>query len=89
MWESWRHHNTQKRIIILGLKLKILYRTQTLLTPKRRGKKKRRERERERSKEEKKKVGIHKMTKFGYKIGCSLRQQLPLKKLILLHILKI
>ena len=41
MWESWRHHNTQKRIIILGLKLNILYRTQTLLTPKRREKKRR------------------------------------------------
>ena len=35
-------------MIILGLKLKILYRTQTLLTPKKRGKKKgERERERE------------------------------------------
>ena len=27
--------------------------------------------------------------KFGYKLGCSIRLQVPLKKLILLHILKI
>ena len=53
MWESWRHHNTQKRIIILGLKLNILYRTQTLLTPKKRKKKKKR-RERERAKKKRK-----------------------------------
>ena len=53
MWESWRHHNTQKRIIILGLKLNILYRTQTLLTPKKRKKKKKGERERELKRREK------------------------------------
>ena len=40
-------------------------------------------------KKEKKKVGIYKMTKFGYKISCNLMQQLPFKKLILLHSLKI
>ena len=42
-------------MIILGLKLKILYRTQTLLTPKKRGKKKERGRERERAKKKRKK----------------------------------
>ena len=29
------------------------------------------------------------MTKLSYKIGCNLRLKLPLKKLTLLHILKI
>ena len=32
---------------------------------------------------------ILKMTKFSYKIGCSVRLQIPLIKLTLLHILKI